>query len=60
MNEKGLVVGLHFVNSEHRGEGFIATTVVRMLLEQCANVGEATKLITTIPHGYCFNYSMTD
>ncbi len=60
MNEKGLVVGLHFVNSEHRGEGFIATTVVRMLLEQCANVEEAMKLITTIPHGYCFNYSMTD
>ncbi|MCG7343392.1 C45 family peptidase [Sporosarcina sp. ACRSL] len=60
MNEKGLVVGLHFVNSEHRGEGFIATTVVRMLLEQCANVEEATKLIAEIPHGYCYNYSMMD
>ncbi|MFE8697698.1 C45 family autoproteolytic acyltransferase/hydrolase [Cytobacillus sp. FJAT-53684] len=60
MNEKGLVVGLHFVNNEHRGEGFIATTIVRMLLEQCANIEEALTFITSIPHGYCYNYSITD
>lgn len=60
MNEKGLVVGLHFVNNEHREEGFISTTIVRMLLEQCRNVEEAINLIKNIPHGYCYNYSITD
>lgn len=60
MNEKGLVVGLHFVNNEHKGEGFIATTIVRILLEQCGSIDEAVKLISTIPHGFCYNYSMTD
>ncbi len=60
MNEKGLVVGLHFVNSEHKSEGFLATTIVRMLLEQCASIKEAVDLISTIPHGYCYNYSITD
>lgn len=60
MNEKGLVVGLHFVNNEERAEGFFATTIVRMLLEQCANIEEAIQFITTVPHGYCYNYSITD
>ncbi|WP_419393192.1 C45 family autoproteolytic acyltransferase/hydolase [Cytobacillus praedii] len=60
MNEKGLVAGLHFVNNEHKGEGFIATTIVRLLLEQCANIEEAIAFITDIPHGYCYNYSITD
>ena len=60
MNEKGLVVGLHFVNNEHRKEGFIATSIVRMLLEQCANIEEAINFITKIPHGYCYNFSITD
>lgn len=60
MNEKGLVVGLHFVNNEHKEEGFIATTIVRILLEQCGDITEAIRLITNIPHGYCYNYSITD
>lgn len=60
MNEKGFVVGLHFVNSEHRGEGFFATTIVRMLLDHCATVEEAIEWMKVIPHGYCYNYSMTD
>lgn len=60
MNEKGLVVGLHFVNDEHREEGFLSTTIVRMLLDQCANVKEALDMIAMIPHGYCYNFSMSD
>ena len=60
MNEKGLVVGLHFVNDEHKGEGFLATTIVRMVLEQCSSVKEAVDFISTIPHGLCYNYSITD
>ncbi|WP_112182515.1 MULTISPECIES: C45 family autoproteolytic acyltransferase/hydolase [Paraliobacillus] len=60
MNEKGLVVGLHFVNNEHSEKGFVATTIVRMLLEQCANIEDTVSFIKTIPHGYCYNYSITD
>ncbi len=60
MNECGLVVGLHFVNNECNDEGFIASTIVRILLEQCKNIEEALELISELPHGYCYNYSMTD
>lgn len=60
MNEKGLVVGLHFVNNEWASDGFLATTIVRILLEQCGNIEEATALINKLPHRYCYNYSMTD
>lgn len=60
MNEKGLVVGLHFVNDQHRAPGFIATSIVRMALEQCADTEEAVAFIKSIPHGYCYNYSVTD
>ncbi|MFJ7698817.1 C45 family autoproteolytic acyltransferase/hydolase [Lysinibacillus fusiformis] len=60
MNERGLVVGLHFVNNHDNEEGFIATTIVRMLLDQCGCIKEAVDLISNIPHGYCYNYSITD
>lgn len=60
MNEKGLVVGLHFVNDEQKGEGFLATTIVRVLLEQCGCIEEAIDLLSTIPHGFCYNYSIAD
>jgi predicted choloylglycine hydrolase len=60
MNEKGLVVGLHFVNDKHKGEGFLATTIVRMLLEQCCCITETIDLISRIPQGFCYNYSITD
>ena len=60
MNETGLVVGLHFVNNAYRSKGFIATTIVRMLLEQCSCIDEALQLIKSIPHGYCYNFSIMD
>ncbi|QDQ03436.1 linear amide C-N hydrolase [Lysinibacillus fusiformis] len=60
MNEKGLVVGLHFVNNDYKDEGFIASTIVRILLDQCKNIEEAIALIAKLPHGYGYNYSMTD
>ena len=60
MNEKGLVVGLHFVNHQHKQEGFLATMIVRILLEECSTTEEAVKLLKMIPHGYCYNYSITD
>lgn len=60
MNEKGLVVGLHFVNNEWQGEGFLASTIVRILLEQCENIEEAVAQLHKIPHRYCYNFSLTD
>jgi len=60
MNEKGLVIGLHFVNQEHKQPGFLATTIVRMVLDQCKTTSEAIDLLRKIPHGYCYNYSLTD
>lgn len=60
MNEKGLVVGLHFVNNDWKGDGFLATTIVKIVLEQCENIEEAIALLNKIPHRYCYNYSMTD
>lgn len=60
MNERGLVVGLHFVNDQYRAPGFIATTIVRMVLEQCADTEEAIAFIKSVPHGYCYNFSITD
>lgn len=60
MNEKGLVVGLHFVNSERGGRGFVAPIIVRMLLDLCSNLDEACEFLQVLPHKYCYNYSMTD
>ncbi|MEW9108258.1 MAG: C45 family peptidase [Cytobacillus gottheilii] len=60
MNEKGLVIGLHFVNDQLFSKGFIATAIVRMVLDQCANAKEAAALIKKVPHGYCYNYSIID
>lgn len=60
MNEKGLVIGLHFVNQEYKKRGFLATTIVRMVLDQCETTSEAIDLLRRIPHGYCYNYSITD
>ncbi|MGY0694828.1 C45 family autoproteolytic acyltransferase/hydrolase [Virgibacillus sp. FSP13] len=60
MNEKGLVIGLHLVNEQRSGVGFLGTTIVRMVLEQCATVDEAVHLLQHVTHGYCFNYSIMD
>ncbi|WP_156320853.1 C45 family autoproteolytic acyltransferase/hydolase [Bacillus sp. JCM 19041] len=60
MNEKGLVVGLHFVNNTEKEEGFSAPTIVRILLESCRNIDEAITTLMTLPHAHCYNYSLTD
>ncbi|MGE6261077.1 C45 family autoproteolytic acyltransferase/hydrolase [Heyndrickxia sporothermodurans] len=60
MNEKGLVVGLHFVNQAYKKEGFLATSIVRMVLESCRSTEEAIQLIMKVPHRYCYNFSVTD
>lgn len=60
MNEKGLVIGLHFVNNQHKGDGFLATTICRIVLDQCATVEEAVAFIHELPQRYCYNYSILD
>ncbi|MBP2076372.1 C45 family autoproteolytic acyltransferase/hydolase [Oceanobacillus polygoni] len=60
MNEKGLVIGLHFVNEKGGKEGFLATTICRLVLNQCATNEEAIALIKKVPHQYCYNYSIMD
>ncbi|GAA0356836.1 C45 family autoproteolytic acyltransferase/hydolase [Bacillus horti] len=60
MNEKGLTVGLHFVNNKKGEKGFVATTIGRSILDHCSNTDEAINLIEKLPHGYAFNYSITD
>lgn len=60
MNEHGLVVGLHLVNEGDKAKGLMSTTIVRLVLENCKNVDEAVDLIISLPHGYCYNYSLMD
>lgn len=60
MNERGLVIGLHFVNEEFIGDGFLATTICRLILDQCATTEEAIALIKKLPQRYCYNYSILD
>jgi len=60
MNEKGLVVGYHFVNRRNPTEGFICTTIARFLLDTCASTAEAITLLKKIPHRHAFNYSLYD
>ncbi|WP_026907899.1 acyl-CoA--6-aminopenicillanic acid acyltransferase [Paucisalibacillus globulus] len=60
MNEHGLVIGLHLVNEAKWSPGLMGTTIVRLVLDTCKDVGEAVNIITKLPHGYCYNYSLMD
>ena len=60
MNEHGLCVGLHFVNYRPARPGLVCILIVRMVLDQCATTREAVQLLTRIPHGQPFNYSLLD
>ncbi|TDL34862.1 acyl-CoA--6-aminopenicillanic acid acyl-transferase [Jeotgalibacillus sp. S-D1] len=60
MNEKGLVVGYHFVNRRNPAAGFICATVARFLLDSCANTEEAVAMLKQLPHRHAFNYSLYD
>jgi len=60
VNDKGLAVGLASVNCEGRQPGFIFPLVVRLLLDKCADVDEAVKLATKIPHLKSMTYLLAD
>jgi predicted choloylglycine hydrolase len=53
-------VGLHFVNYRPVRPGLACILIVRMVLDQCATTQEAVGLLTRIPHGQPFNYSVLD
>lgn len=60
MNAAGLACGLHLVSFRHPGPGFLASLIVRMVLDQCANTGEAVELLRRLPHGFSYNFSILD
>ncbi|HZG71807.1 MAG TPA: C45 family peptidase [Chondromyces sp.] len=60
MNEKGLVIGYNFMNRKNPGEGFICCMIGRLILEACANVGEAVDMLKEIPHRHSFTYVVYD
>ena len=60
INDHGLAVGLAAVNAEGRKPGFIFPLVVRLLLDKCADVDEAIKLATRIPHLKSMTYLLAD
>ncbi|NJP37308.1 C45 family autoproteolytic acyltransferase/hydolase [Alkalicoccus luteus] len=60
MNEKGLAVGYHFVNRISPEDGFICCSIARLILDSCASVPEAVRLLKELPHRHSFNYSLAD
>ncbi|HEX7064880.1 MAG TPA: C45 family peptidase [Bacillales bacterium] len=60
MNEKGLVIGLHFVNQSNDQNGLAAPAIVRIVLDQCQSTDEAIDLLIRLPHSHSYNYSITD
>ncbi|TRZ35657.1 peptidase C45 [Niallia circulans] len=60
INEKGLAIGFHFVNNDGYTKGVSPWITCRMVLDQCATVEDAVKLLGTIPHANCYNFSIGD
>ncbi|SFA94574.1 Predicted choloylglycine hydrolase [Lentibacillus halodurans] len=60
VNERGLVVGLHFVSNSGYTRGISAWTAIRMVLDTCSIVSEAIDMLKEMPHAGCYNFSMGD
>jgi len=60
VNEKGLAVALHFVNSKDTQNGLTAASVIRIILDTCKNTEEAVNVIKELPHSWSYNFSIGD
>lgn len=60
VNEKGLAVALHFVNSEETQNGLTAGSVIRIILDTCKTTDETIKMIKQLPHSWSYNFSIGD
>ncbi|WP_138417506.1 C45 family autoproteolytic acyltransferase/hydolase [Aquibacillus sediminis] len=60
INEEGLALGYNFMHRKKPGDGFICCMIARIVLETCANVGEAVNMLKEIPHRHSFSYIVYD
>src|SRR5699024_10425776 len=59
MNEKGLVLGYNFTQRKKPTVGFICCMIGRLVLESCADVHEAVRMLKALPHRNSFSYVLT-
>lgn len=60
INEKGLAVGMTAVRSKEVKSGINFALLVRYVLDKCASVGEAVKVLTSARHVTANNYLVAD
>ncbi|MEI5906952.1 C45 family peptidase [Bacillus spongiae] len=60
INQKGLVIGLHFVSNNGYSKGISPWTAIRMVLDICSSVDDAIQMLKEIPHSACYNFSLGD
>jgi predicted choloylglycine hydrolase len=60
INDAGLAVALAFGGHDEVREGFGVTTILRYVLETCADVGEAIAVLTRVPSHMAYNVVLAD
>lgn len=60
VNQHGLAVALAFGGSSQVGKGFGITTILRYVLQTCANVEQALIVLQRVPSHMAYNITMAD